>query len=82
MFTTTLALSSLVNSILDAAYIFGYRKKKQSEGHINPEMVENSKEAFAFISGTGLNMMIEYYQIDYNAEELREKFYHLFKINS
>lgn len=75
-------MSSLVNSILDAAYIFGYRKKKHSEGHINPKMQENSREAFAFVSGTGLETMIEYYQIDYNAEEIREKFYQLFKINT
>ena len=82
VFATTLALSALVNSMQDAAYLFGFRKKKTSEGFINKKLYESSKEAYAFLSGTGLEMMIEYYQIDYDAEELREKFGQIFKTTS
>ena len=79
VFFTTLALSALGHTILDAAYIFGHRNKANSEGKTNPKLQEISREAYAFISGTGLDLMIEYYQLDYDAEEIRFQFYQRFK---
>ena len=79
MFLTTMALSALANTMLDAAYLFGYRKKAHSNGHTNPVLQARAKEAYAFISGTGLDIMIEYYKLDYNAEEIRTQFCGHFK---
>ena len=79
IFFTTLALSALSEVILDASYIMGHRQKANSEGKTNPKLQESSRDAYAFISGTGLELMIEYYQLDYNAEEIRFQFYQRFK---
>ena len=39
-----------------------------------------SLEAFAFICGTGLEVMLEEYGLDYNADAIREFFYQRFNI--
>ena len=82
MFFSTLALSTLVNTILDAAYVLGYRSKKNAEGKINPKLEAKSRQAYAFVSGTGLDLMIKYYQLDYDPEEIREQFFKRFKAPS
>ena len=82
VFITTMALSALVTTLLDAAYILGYRSKRNAEGKTNPKLENSSKEAYAFISGTGLNIMIDYYHLDYDPEEIRNKFNGLFKVPS
>lgn len=42
--------------------------------------INNSKQAFAFISGTGLEVMLEEYGIGYDAEAIRTQFYQKFHI--
>ena len=80
LFFTTLAVSSLVNSLLEAAYILGHRRKKNAEGKTNPRLQKASRQAFAFISGTGLDLMIERCQLDYDPDEIRSQFYILFNV--
>lgn len=60
----------------------GYRAKKNAEGKTNPKLVERGKEAFAFVQGTGLELIIDYYQLDYNPDEIRDQFFNLFKVSS
>ena len=43
-------------------------------------MMEASRQALAFIRGTGLEVMIQKYGMDYNADSLREIFYGQFHI--
>lgn len=43
-------------------------------------MMETSKQTMAFIMGTGLEVMLQSYGMEYNADELRSSFYHIFHI--
>lgn len=76
----TLLVGIIVDTFLEASYMFGYRQKANAVGHTNPKLMDNAKEAFAFISGTGLDIMIKEYGIDLNPEELRFQFYQKFGI--
>jgi len=76
-----MALSSLVDTFVSASYIFGNRHDANAEGLTHKERMEVGKNALAFISGTGLNVMIEYYQLDYNADKIRKQFFGIFKVS-
>ena len=69
----SLCLSSLVDTLIDAAYLFGYRERK-IKTPISDAKLATAKDAYAFISGTGLEMMIKYFDIDLNADNLRGRF--------
>lgn len=54
-----------------------------TDGRLSREKLnalEASKQAFAFISGTGLEIMLEEYGLDYDAEKIRENFNQKFHI--
>lgn len=42
---------------------------------------ENSRQAFLFITGTGLEIMLENYCLGYDAQNIREIFYKKFHIH-
>mgnify|MGYP001617392596 FL=1 len=44
--------------------------------------LESSKQALAFISGTGLDILLQEYGLDYNADSLRRLFYQTFHVKS
>ena len=73
-------VGSIVDTLVSAAYIFGDRHHANSEAHSHKQRMKLGKVAFAFIQGTGLDVMIKHYKLDYNAEEIREKFYFIFRI--
>ena len=78
LFYTTLALRILTTTLREASYMFVHtcgRMTREKE-----KKIEESREAFIFISGTGLDILIEEYGISYNAEELREEFYKRFNL--
>ena len=81
VFMTTMALSSLVDTFVQASYIFGNRHDSNAGGYTHKERMKIGQVALAFISGTGLNIMIEYYKLDYNADEIRNQFFGIFKIS-
>jgi len=39
-----------------------------------------SKQALAFVMGTGLDIMIQEYGMAYDPDDLRETFYHIFHV--
>ena len=82
LFFNTLALSAFVNTIVEAAYLFGYRAKANAAKRFNPNLNARAKVAYAFIMGTGLERMIEYYSMDYEPETFREKLHECFKTSS
>jgi hypothetical protein len=47
--------------------------------HVSNRVVQ-AKEAMVFIQGTSLEAFLDFYKLDYNAEELRDKFYEIFKV--
>jgi len=73
-----LASSLLKHTIIEAAYAF-----VNTTGKLTKQkriMIETSKQALAFISGTGLDIMLQTYGIEYDPDELRESFYAIFHI--
>lgn len=74
----TLCLSALVDTLIDAALMFGYRERKRSTPISEKRMCE-AREAYAFVSGTGLDQMIRYYQMELDPDELRTRFMNLWK---
>ena len=75
---TRLATTILRHTFFEASYAFVHTDGKPTKEHL--AKIGTSKEAFAFISGTGLEIMLEEYGLDYNADALREFFYQRFNI--
>ncbi len=82
---TTLALSLLHFTFQEASFAFvatGFIKAstfKNNPGRYK-ERFKQSRMALAFISGTGLEVMLESYGLDYDAEKLRTLFYEKFHV--
>ena len=65
-------MAVLTNAIYEASYIFtesGNRGKP-----LTKYSQKISQQSYAFIRGTGLDIMIEEYNIDYNPELIRNYF--------
>ena len=74
---TTMALGSLVDTFIAASYLFGNRHDSNAAGYTHKQRIRLGKLALAFISGTGLDLMIEYYKLDYDPTEIRKQFWAL-----
>lgn len=77
---TQIAKSVLENTLVEAAYMFVHTNGKLTREKL--QFLENSRQAFAFISGTGFELMIEKYSLDYDAEKIRTIFYEKFHIKN
>lgn len=73
MLANTVGLSILAETIRMAGYLFTH-----TNGNSNRETKE-AKSCFAFIRGTGLELLIEDYELGYNADQLRYCFFDYFK---
>lgn len=65
-------------TLLEAAYAI-----RSTGGKVTwskTKSVGESKEALAFIKGTGLDIMLEYYGLAYDADLLRESFLERFNL--
>lgn len=76
-FYNTLALSLITNTFTEASYMFTHTANVPTR---HKQYLSASKQAFAFIQGTGLEIMIQVYNLDYDANKLREIFYEKFHI--
>ena len=76
-FYNTLALSLITHTFTEAAYMFTHTANFPTR---HKQYLSASKQAFAFIQGTGLEIMIQVYNLDYDAAKLREIFYDKFNI--
>lgn len=73
-----LASSLLKHTLLEASYIFIHTNGKTTrDKHVK---IATSKQALEFVMGTGLDIMLQSYGIEYNADEIREQFYQIFHI--
>lgn len=73
-----IALSILKNTLFEASYMFTHTNGCKSVTAMTSLQV--SKQAYAFLSGTGLDIMLDEYQLDYSAESIRNAFYEKFQI--
>ena len=78
IYMDTLCLSSLMNLLVDASYLFGHRQRRSRKPVSDAKMGE-AREAYAFVSGTGLDNMIKYYNINMDPDVLRSKFEAIWK---
>lgn len=74
----TLSLSVLTDVIMNAGYVFGFRERK-NHCVVSESRMKIAHEAFTFMQGTGLEKMLEYYQIDYSADSIRSAFTELWR---
>ena len=74
MFMNTIGMSVLVDVIKASAYYMngsnGYRLKRYSQSV--------GSSSLAFIQGTGLEIMLDTYHIEYSADKLRSNLFSLF----
>lgn len=80
---TTMALAALHDALRWASYMYVMTNNHPSNDRSLKRHAHKlcfSKEAFAFIAGTGLDVMIESYGLAYDAEEIRASFYNMFHI--
>ena len=77
---TEIAISVLRHTFNEAAYLYIHTDGKMSRESLIK--IETSKQALAFIQGTGLEVMLEEYGLDYNADNLRQVFYRTFHVKA
>lgn len=75
---TRLATTILRETLFEASYAFVHTDGQLTKARLSK--MGTSLEAFAFICGTGLEVMLEEYGLDYNADAIREFFYQRFNI--
>ena len=78
IYHTTLALSIVAETLLDASYYF--LNTSQHPSSRQRRKFTESQEAIAFIRGTGLELIIDFYHLDFDPDTLRDKFYEYFKV--
>lgn len=79
LFINTIGLCVLMQNLKSAAYyishtnanIYAYKRK-----HEFLYRMQDGSASYAFINGSGLEIMLEQYALDYNAEELRSGFFY------
>ena len=72
----------LVDSILQDTFVEASYMFIHTNGHVDKRDMSLSRKAYAFITGTGLEIMLQSYGGEYNADELRATFYQIFHIKS
>ena len=78
-FCDTLVLAVLVDTFRSAAYWLQYQRENYLPERRKGE-IESFRQAYALVSGTGLEKMITMLQINYDANLLRTHFYQIFAI--
>lgn len=73
-----IAKGVLANALVEAAYMFVHTNGKLTRDKL--ALLENSRQAFVFISGTGLEILLEEYGLGYDADQIRTTFYEKFHI--
>lgn len=79
------ALAIVANQVLEstlkeASYILV--NTDDSLKKFNPSLYKASSKAFIFVSGTGLDLMLEYYHLEYDPNEIRHQFFTMFKVKT
>lgn len=81
LLANTLGLSILTETLRSASFMFfhsnnGVHEHSQSQ----KQKLRESYRSFAFVQGTGLDVLLDRYALAYNANLLREAFFKMFHI--
>jgi len=68
----TIGASILVETLRDAAYFFTHSSRSLT--HHEKIHFRETQSAYAFVTGTGLDIFLSRYYLDYNAQKLRDLF--------
>lgn len=71
----TCAITMICHSLLEASYVFTGTSNR-TDHEIKSSAI--ARRAYAFIQGTGLDIAIQSYGLDYNPEVIREEFNRIF----
>lgn len=74
---TTLGLSAVMSAFEEAALIYTW-----TNGCMGKRNMNNCKQALAFIQGTGLEIALSIYGLDYDADSLRQNFFRIFHVKT
>ena len=74
MLANTIGISILAETMKAASFLFTH-----TNGH-SAKKLQEARACFAFIKGTGMELIIEDYGLGYDADRLRYSFYDYFKL--
>lgn len=73
-----MGMSIICQTLLEASYVYTGTSGKLKNGYRTSKI---ASEALAFIHGTGLEITIERFALDLDADRVREEFEKIFKTN-
>ena len=75
-FMNTIGEAVLCETLRSAAYYFvrSCHGVTTSTSYFKRNLLTESKQCFMFIQGTGLDIILESYNLDYDADKLRQSF--------
>jgi len=79
----TLGMAVLSETLKEAYYYISHTSKLN--GHVNRSVrmaMSNGAESFAYVNGTGLNVLINYYHLDLRPDEVKFSFLKMVRMNS
>lgn len=65
----TIGEAVLVEALKEAAYYWHH-----TNGKCNKKRMIEARESFMFVSGTGLEVIVDYYHLGYHAETMKDHF--------
>ena len=74
---TTIGLACILNAFQEASMLYTY-----TNGYFGEKKMRVAHQALAFIQGTGLEITLTYYGLDYNANQLRTTFFRVFHVKT
>ena len=75
LYLTTIGLGSIVNAFKEASLYYTL-----TNGRFGPKRSQAASDALAFIQGTGLEITIQTFALQYDADELRTTFFRIFNV--
>ena len=73
----TIGMACILNAFQEASMLYTY-----TNGYFGEKKTKLAQQALAFIQGTGLEVTLISYGLEYNANELRSTFFRVFHVKS
>lgn len=74
---TRLGLGAITSAFQEAAMLYTW-----TNGYLGKKNEDIANEALTFIQGTGLDICIKVYGLDYDPQSLRNTFFHIFHVKN
>ena len=72
-----MGMAAIASAFQEAAMFYTY-----TNGYFGHKKIKVASQALAFIQGTGLDICIKVYGLDYNPNELRQVFFRTFHVKN